>query len=129
MTVTYQNIEIECPFDPKESEAHLEHDFHVLEEYGIDRLILERWIPWLKTEEFRDMDDRKIYEGLRLTSITYSFGRIIAKYSPTKQDDMFGQFEFDFESSNDYTADLLEACAMEVFVKGDEIVRVSGFEI
>ena len=129
MTHSFLNIEIEFPFNPKESAAHIDHDFAVLEAYGIERLIREKWIPWLKTEEFASLDNDKIYAGLRVTSITYTWGKIVAKYSPTKEDGMFGQFEFDFESRNDYTADLLEASGMEVIVHGEEIARVSGYDI
>ena len=33
------------------------------------------------------------------------------------------------ESSNDYTSDMLEAVAMEVYVLGDEIVKVDGYDV
>ena len=39
------------------------------------------------------------------------------------------QFEFDFESSGEYTADMLEASAMQVYVKDGEIIKVSGYDI
>lgn len=40
-----------------------------------------------------------------------------------------GQFEFSFESSNDYTSDMLEAVAMEVYVYDGRIVKVRGYDI
>ena len=98
-------------------------------DYGVDRLIRERYIPWLKNEQFSDKEDGQIFDGLKMTNILYSYGRIIAKYSPTGMDDFFGQFEFDFESCSDYTADMLEAAAMQVYIKEGKIVRVSGYDI
>ena len=56
-------------------------------------------------------------------------GRIIADYSPTGEEGFFGQFEFDFVSGSDYTADMLEATAMQVYIHDGRIVRVSGYEI
>ena len=45
------------------------------------------------------------------------------------EDAYFGQFEFDFESSGEYTADMLEASAMQVYIKDGEIIKVSGYDI
>ena len=129
MSFSYNNIEIKIDFNRSESEAHLEADLKTVVDYGVDRLIRERYIPWLKNEQFSDKEDERIFEGLKMTGILYSYGRIIAKYSPTGADDFFGQFEFDFESCSEYTADMLEAAAMQVYVKDGEIVRVSGFDI
>ena len=47
----------------------------------------------------------------------------------TGEDAYFGQFEFDFESSGEYTADMLEASAMQVYIKDGEIIKVSGYDI
>lgn len=67
--------------------------------------------------------------GSAVTFDNYHYSRIIAKYSPTEEDGFFGQFEFDFKSANDYTADMLEATAFEVYVKNGEVVGTDGFEI
>ena len=64
-----------------------------------------------------------------LCFVCYDYGRIIAEYSPTGKEDFFGHFEFEMESSNDYTSDMLEAVAMEVYVLGDEIVKVDGYDV
>ena len=129
MRYSYNNIEIEIDFNRSESEVHIEADLKTVMDYGVDRLIRERYIPWLKNEQFSDKEDGQIFDGLKLTNILYSYGRIIAKYSPTGMDDCFGQFEFDFESCSDYTADMLEAAAMQVYIKEGKIVRVSGYDI
>jgi hypothetical protein len=62
-------------------------------------------------------------------AVEYHFGRIIAKYSPTGEDAYFGQFEFDFESSGEYTSDMMEGSAMQVYVKDGMVVKVSGYDI
>lgn len=124
----YDGVAVEVEED-EESLKHVGEDFACLQNEGIEKIIRERFIPWFKGEQFEDRDDQKILEGLRLLSITYHYSRIIAKYSPTEEDGFFGQFEFDFKSANDYTADMLEATAFEVYVKNGEVVGTDGFEI
>lgn len=124
----YDGVAVEVEED-EESLKYVDEDFACLQKEGIEKIIRERFIPWFKGEQFEDRDDQKIFEGLRVFSITYHYSRIIAKYSPTKKDGFFGQFEFDFESANDYTADMLEATAFEVYVKNGEVVGTDGFEI
>ena len=87
--INWQGVAIDMPFDVEVSEAHVEEDFRVLEQTGIERIIRERFIPWLKGEEFTDRDDEKIFEGLQLYEITYTYGRIIARYSPTGEENYF----------------------------------------
>ena len=60
---------------------------------------------------------------------TYVFGKIIEKYSPINKEAFFGQFEFCFNSSSEYTEDMLEAVAMQVYVYEGKIVKVSGYDI
>jgi hypothetical protein len=127
--INWQGVAIDMPFDVEVSEAHVEEDFRVLEQTGIERIIRERFIPWLKGEEFTDRDDEKIFEGLQLYEITYTYGRIIARYSPTGEENYFGQFEFSFESGSAYTADMLEAVAMQVYVLDGKIVKVDGYDV
>lgn len=127
--ITYKDIPIDIQFNEAESRQHVAQDFDVFKREGIDKIILGRFIPWLKGEDFADRDDRKIFDGLHLYEITYNYGRIVAKYSPTGKDQFFGQFEFCFDSASDYTADMLEAVAMEVFVLDGEIVKVSGYDV
>lgn len=124
----YNGAAVEVEND-EESLKHISEDFACLQKEGIEKIIRERFIPWFKGEEFADMDDQKIFEGLRVFSISYCYLRIVAEYSPTEKDSFFGQFEFDFESANDYTADMLEATAFEVYVENGKIVGTNGFEI
>ena len=117
--------------DPPDSvsERHLPDDFAALEREGFDKVVREKFIPWFRGEQFADRDDERIFEGLRLDAAAYRYGRIIADYSPTGEEGFFGQFEFDFVSGSDYTADMLEATAMQVYIHDGRIVRVSGYEI
>ena len=126
---SYKGVPVEISFEPEESRRHLAEDFAVLEKEGIDQIIRERFLPWFKGEEFKDREDEKIFEALRVYEILYSYGRIVAGYSPTGQDAYFGQFEFSFESSGDYTVDMLEATAMQVYVFEGAVVKVDGYEI
>lgn len=129
MELRYQGIPVEIEFDPEESKQHIEEDFDVLTQVGIDNLIKEGFIPWLLNEQFKDRDVEKVFEGLRVYEILYHYGKIIAKYSPTGEENYFGQFEFDFESNDAYTADILEASAMQVYVLNGKIVKVDGLDI
>jgi len=92
-------------------------------------LIKEHFIPWLLNDQFKDRDPQKVFEGLRVFEIFYNYGKIIAKYSPTGEENYFSQFEFDFESSNEYTEDILEASAMKVYILNGKIVKVEGYDI
>ena len=49
--INWQGVAIDMPFDVEVSEAHVEEDFRVLEQTGIERIIRERFIPWLKGED------------------------------------------------------------------------------
>lgn len=124
----YNGIAVEVDND-EESVKHIGEDFDALQKDGVEKIIRERFIPWFKGEEFADKDDQKIFEGLRVFAIHYHYSRIIAEYSPTNEDGFFGQFEFDFESADDYTADMLEATAFEVYVQDGKIVGTDGYEI
>ena len=125
----YKDIPVIITFEPELSKEHIEEDFTVLRKEGIDHIVLKRFVPWLKTDRYKDRDDLKIFESISVYAAEYHYGRIVAKYSPTGEDAYFGQFEFDFESSGEYTADMMESCAMQVYVKDGEIVKVSGYDI
>ena len=127
--IRYRDTEIVIDFDAKESQTHIREDYEVLQEEGIETIIRERFIPWLKGEQFPEKEDDLVYAGLHLTGILYHFGRIIARYSPTGKDDRFGEFEFQFDSCSAYTADMLEAVAMQVYVKDGRIVKVTGYDV
>lgn len=125
----YKDIDIVISFNKEESEAHIKSDYEVLNKVGIDNIIKEQFIPWLLGEQFKDKDVNKVFEGLKIYDISYQYGKIIADYSPTKEEEYFGQFEFSFESGSDYTNDIFEAVAMQVYVLNDSIVKVSGYDI
>ena len=125
----YMDIPVMITFDLEQGKAHIEEDFAVLNKEGIDQIILKKYVPWLKGEQYKDKDDLKVFENISAYAVEYHYGRIIAKYSPTGEDACFGQFEFDFESSGEYTADMMEVCAMQVYVKDGEIIKVSGYDI
>ena len=127
--IRYQNTEIVIDFNGEESRKHIREDFDALQREGIEKTIREQFIPWLKGEQFPEKEDDLVYEGLHLTEILYHYGRIIARYSPTGKDEQFGQFEFQFDSCSTYTEDMLEAVAMQVYVKDGRIVKVSGYDV
>lgn len=125
----YNGIEIMIGSNKEESLKHIEEDFEVIKNTGIENMIKTNFIPWLKGDNFKDLNDEEIYNGLRLTDISYSYHRFVAKYSPTEQDDYFGEFEFDFESGNDYTENLLQASAFVVLVNKGKVYFGNNFDI
>ena len=128
-SLKYRDIPVVITFDLEQSKAHIKEDYAVLNKEGIDQVVLKRFVPWLKGDQYADRDDLKVFENISVYAAEYHFGRIIAKYSPTGEDAYFGQFEFDFKSSGEYTADMMEACAMQIYVKDGEIIKVSGYDI
>ena len=127
--VKYKDVEIEVDDDKEDSKNHFYEDYNIILQEGIDKIIKEKFIPWLKGEEFKDKDDVKILEGLKVYNVTYRYNKIIAKYSPIEKEGYFGVFEFHFESSNDYVSAILETVAMEIYIFDNKIVKVSGYEI
>ena len=64
--LSYNGISIDIlEPDEEESKKHIEHDFAVLVRENIEKIIKERFIPWIKGEDFPDKDDDLILEGLR----------------------------------------------------------------
>ena len=127
--IKYEGIAVEIGYRIEESKNHLSEDYAVLERDGIENLIRNRFIPWFKTEEFIDRDDDLIYEGLKINRIEYCYSMISSRYSPTKKEEKIGQFEFFFESCNEYTSDMMESVAMQVYVLNNQIVKVDGYEV
>lgn len=125
----YNDIEIMIGANKEESLKHIESDYKVLIKEGIEKLIKANFIPWLKGDEFKNLDDKKIYDGLKLTNVSYHYHRIIGKYSPTEKDDFFGEFEFDFESSNEYTKNLLQASAFVLLINNGKIYFDRNYDI
>ena len=127
--IQYHGITVKVETNVEESKKHLNHDFSVLKNRGIEKIIKKQFLPWLKGEDFKGKNDNKILEGLELYEINYYYGKIIEKYSPINKEAFFGQFEFCFNSSSEYTDDMLEAVAMQVYVYEGKIVKVSGYDI
>lgn len=127
--MTYQNIPININFNPEESKKHLPADYEALMARGVDNLIREKFIPWLLDPDFQDRNPEKVFAGLKIYEITYHYGKIVAQYSPTGEENYFGQFEFCFEGCNDYTKDILEAAAMEIYIMDGEVVKVGEYDI
>ena len=125
----YNNIEIIINSNKEESLKHIKEDYEVLKNEGIEKLIKNSFIPWLKGEDYKELDDEKIYSGLKLTNISYHYHRIIDKYSPTKADDFFGEFEFNFESSNKYTENLLQTSAFVLLINNGKIYYGRNYDI
>lgn len=127
--VKYKDVEIEILDDTEDSKNHFYEDYNIILQEGIDKIIEERFIPWLKGDEFNDKDDAKILEGLKVYNVIYRYNKIIEKYSPIEKEGYFGVFEFHFESSTDYVSDILETVAMEIYIYDAKIVKVSGYDI
>lgn len=66
---SYGEIPVEVEYNIDASMERLPYDFETLKKEGIDNIIKERFIPWLKTDEFRDRDGELIFKGLKLYSI------------------------------------------------------------
>ena len=125
----YRDVPVVISLDQEQSKPHVEEDFAVLTGAGIETLVREKLIPWIKGEQFPDREDEKIYTGLRLYEIDYSYSRIVARYSPTGEDGLFGEFSLNYESAGDYTADMLEAVEMRVLVANGKIAGVRCFDV
>lgn len=127
--IEYEGVAIEIEFNIKESKEHLLEDFAVLQKEGIENIIKSRFIPWFKADEFKDRNDDLIFEGLKIYGIEYYYAMIAARYSPTQKDEKVGQFDFLFESGNEYTADMMESTAMQIYVLNGQILMVNGYEV
>lgn len=127
--IQYNGITVNIETNVEESQKHLSYDFSVLKNIGIEKIIKKQFLPWLKGEDFKAKNDNKILEGLKLYEINYYYGKIVEKYSPINKEAFFGQFEFCFNSSSEYTEDMLEAVAMQVYVYEGKIVKVYGYDI
>ena len=127
--ISYNGIDVKIDSHEAESKEHISEDFTALEKAGIEKVIKNDFIKWLKGEDFLDKDDEEIFKGMKVYEISYHYSRIVANYSPTKKDGYFGQFEFCFESSSEYTKEIFEAVAMQVYVYKGKVVKVSGYDI
>lgn len=125
----YNGVHVVVTFRKDESLKHVYDDFRVLEEHGIERIIREEFIPWLVSAEFKDRDRDKICEGLKISHITYTYGMICGKYSPTGADNYFGQFELDLNSCSDYTEDMLQQSAIEIYILDGKIVGTRKWDV
>ena len=60
----YRDIPVIITFDPEQSKAHIEDDYAVLNKEGIDQIILKKFVPWLKGDQYADRDDQKVFESI-----------------------------------------------------------------
>ena len=56
----YRDIPVIITFDPEQSKAHIEDDYAVLNKEGIDQIILKKFVPWLKGDQYADRDDQQV---------------------------------------------------------------------
>lgn len=103
---------------------YLDKDFPIMKS-NVNKLIDNELIPWIKPTKELTFD--KIKNDLKLYCISYSYNHIIAKYSPTQKDDYFGEFDFSFESKEGYS--YIQAVEMKVYIKNNEILKVSCYDI
>lgn len=125
----YKDLEIEVYLNVEESNKHLEEDYNALMGIDVEELVKTKFIDWLLGSDFLDRDRDKVYEGLKLYEVNYHYGKIVAQYSPTGEDNYFGQFEFCYESCSEYTDDIFDAVAMQVYMLDGKVVKVSGYDI
>ena len=125
----YNGVHVVVTFRKDESLKHLYDDFKTLEEHGIERIIRDEFIPWLVNTEFQDKDKEKVFEGLKVVFVAYTYGMICEKYSPTGADDYFGQFELHLNSCNDYTEDMLQQSAIEIYILDGKIAGTRKWDV
>ena len=73
----FNDISIKIIFDIEESKKHIQNDYYVINNEGLDKIILEKFIPWLKGKDYLDRDNQKILEGLQLYEITYHYKKYV----------------------------------------------------
>ena len=130
--INYKGILIEIDSNIDESKEHLYEDYSVLKKEGIEKIIKDQFIPWIKGDEFKDKNDNLIYEGLKIYRIDYyyddvNFDVINVHHSDIQKSGKVGTFTFAFESGNEYTADMLESVAMEIYVYKGEIIKIDRY--
>ena len=125
----YNGIEIKISREYSESKKHIYEDYKAIENVDMKEIIKDKFISWLKGEEFKDKDEDEIYNGLKITNIDYCYHLIIDKFSPTKETDYFGEFQFTFKSNSDYTKDMLAVSQMILLINNGKIVDVKGIDI
>ncbi len=116
--IFYKGIPIAITDNIEESKIHLEKDYAILNGVGIENIIREKFLPWFKIEEFKDRDNDRIIEGLKIDDISYEYIGSIGT----------GSFEFQIVSCSNYTEDMLEAVCMELTVN-DGNIEFKGWEV
>ena len=125
----YKGVNVVVTFRKDESMEHVYDDFKALEEHGIDRVVKEEFIPWFVAADFADRDGDKVLVGLKIVHISYTYGMICEKYSPTGAENYFGQFELIFESCSEYTEDMLQQTAMEIYMLDGKVVGTRKWDV
>ncbi len=116
--IYYNGTEIIFSSDFIKSKEHVQDDLKLLDDKTMDRIMREKFLPWLKQNQ-PDMDDDKILEGLKLFGVSYSAR------------DSYNKFTFSFESGDDYTKNLLQAADIEIIIRDGKIVEdeISCYDI
>lgn len=125
----FKGVEVIISSNTLDSLKHVQEDFKVLENENYELLLKEKYLPWLKGNDFKEYDDDKIISGLEIKEVEYCYNSINEKYSPTGIADYFGEFVIYFSSCSDYTKDMLEYVAMKVYINNEKIVKISGYDV
>ena len=127
--LSFRGLNILITYNLDESKKNIYNDYEVLKNTNIDSIILEKLIPWLKGQDYIDMDNQKILNSLKLYEITYTFQKICETYSPIGKEAYFGRFDLDFESDSEYTDNLLQAVRMEIYIHNNKIVDINYYDL
>ena len=63
----YRGIPIIITSDPEQSKAHIEEDYTVLNKEGIDQIVLKKFVPWLKGDQYAEGMIRRYLKVFLLT--------------------------------------------------------------
>lgn len=115
--IFYNNVEIIISTNILESKKHVYNDYKLLGDKQIEKLIREKFIPWLKEGVNNDYNNDRIFDGLEVYMVTYGY---FVDYS---------KFVFSFESNTDYLNNLLQAADMEIIIKDGEISKINCYDV
>lgn len=115
--IFYNNVEIIISANILESKKHVYDDYKLLDNNQVEKLIREKFIPWLKESMKEDYNDDMIFNGLKVYAIAYKYF------------DDYSKFVFSFEGNTDYVNNLLQAADMEIIIKNGEISKINCYDV
>ena len=115
--IFYNNVEIIISTNILESKKHIYDDYKLLDNNQVEKLIREKFIPWLKESVKEDYNDDMIFNGLKVYAIAYKYF------------DDYSKFVFSFEGNTDYVNNLLQAADMEIIIKNGEISKINCYDV